>query len=455
MPMGRRSASRQLMNEHEAQPNAAPFSGGKVVLACFLAQNVAMGFALGSFGPLLASTQQHFGVTRAVATTGMSLMMLAVGGLSPFIGGLLQRVSVSKAMVGGALLSAVGYWGLALLSSFNLALIMFSLIGVGVCVMGILGPLTLINRWFATDRAKVLSVVNLPIALFVTPYLVAALLPNYGRLAILGGIGAVFLLLILPLALIVDDPARIGQAPHGAGWNSGSAIGMDGPRSMRQILMSAPFWLLSLAMGATAGAAIAFVVHIVPFGIEQHMSLQTASGLLSLYSAAGIGGTLLFGWIADRIGPPSALVLTTFFQALLWWGLLHVTGPLLFMIAALLGVCVVPITTLHGAALSQLVGPASISRAMGISYAIKLPFIFTFAPFVGHLFDLSGGYRLPFLFTTGILAVSCLFFVLMTFAMRESNTLSTRREDIKPDSLDEPGSNLLASRTPSRSAESK
>jgi MFS family permease len=285
-------------------------------------------------------------------------------------------------------------------------------------VMGILGPVTLISRWFATDRAKVLSVVNLPIAAFVTPFLVARLLPDYGRLAILGGIGTIFLLVILSLALIVDDPAHIGQAPHGAGRNSGGAIAMDGPLSIRQFLTSAPFWLLSLAMGATAGAGIAFVVHIVPFGMEQHMSLQTASGLLSLYSGAGIGGTLLFGWIADRIGPPSALVLSTFCQALLWWGLLHVTGPLLFMIAALLGVCVVPLATLHGAALSQLVGPASISRAMGISYALKLPFIFTFPPFVGHLFDLSGRYRLPFLLIAGILAVSCLSFVLMIFAVR-------------------------------------
>jgi hypothetical protein len=60
---------------------------------------------------------------------------------------------------------------------------------------------------------------------------------------------------------------------------------------------------------------------------------------------------------------------------------------------------------------------------MGISYAVKLPFIFTFAPLVGHLFDLSGGYRLPFLLTTGILTVACLFFVLMIFAVRGPNKL--------------------------------
>ena len=401
-----------------------PFSGWRVVLLCFLAQNLAMGFAFGSFGPLLASTEQHFGVTRTVATTGMSLILLAIGGLSPLLGGLLQKVSVRSAMIGGAALSALGYGGLALLPSFSLALVMFGLIGTGVCLMGILGPLTLINRWFVTDRAKVLSIVNLPIALFVTPFLVAQLLPDFGRLAILGGIGTIFLLLIPLLFSIVEDPARIGQAPRGMEVTSEGKIATDRPLSTREILSIPAFWLLSLAIGVMAGSGTAFVVHIVPFGMERQLTLQTASALLSAYAGAGIFGTLLFGWIADRIGPPRALVLTTFCQALLWWGLLHVAGFPLFILAALLGICVVPLNTLHGATLSQLVGPSSIARAMGTSFAIKLPFIFTFAPLVGFVFDRAGGYRLPFMLTSGLLAVACMGFVLMVFAVRKQQRLS-------------------------------
>src|SRR3546814_20205848 len=124
----------------------------------------------------------------------MGLVLLAIGGRSPVLGGLLQKGSVRSAMIGGAALSALGYWGLALLPSFSLALVMFGLIGTAVCLLGILGPLTLINRWFAQDRSKVLSIANLPIALFVTPFRVAALLPTVRRLASLGGIGPIFVL---------------------------------------------------------------------------------------------------------------------------------------------------------------------------------------------------------------------------------------------------------------------
>lgn len=400
-----------------------PFSGWRVVLPCFLAQTLSAGFAFGSFGPLLASTEQHFGVTRAVAATGMSLIMLAIGGLSPFLGGLLQKVSVRSAMIGGAALSATGYLGLALLPSFGLALVMFALIGTSVSLLAILGPLTLISRWFASGQGKVLSIVNLPIALFLTPFIIAELLPAYGRLAVLGGIATIFLLLIPVLMLIVEHPDRIGQVARGADIDLGgagpqSAI-KDPPLSTREILASLPFWLVSIVIGVISGSGTAFLVHIVPFGMERDLSLQAASGLLSVYAGAGIVGTLLIGWITDRIGPPSALALTTLGQALLWWGLLQMAGFPLFALAALIGICVVPVTTMHGAALSMLVGPASISRVMGISYAITLPFIFSFAPLIGFVYDRAGGYGLPFLLTASILVIASLCSVLMIFAIRK------------------------------------
>ncbi|MEJ7935494.1 MFS transporter [Sphingobium sp. AN558] len=398
-----------------------------MILPCFLAQNLVAGFAFGSFGPLLASTEQHFGVTRAVAATGMSLIMLAVGGLAPLLGGLLQKVSVRSAMIGAAALSAVGYLGLALLPSFGLALLMFAMIGTGVCLLAILGPLTLVSRWFISGQAKVLSIVNLPIALFVTPFIVAELLPEYGRFPVLGGIATIFLLLIPVLLLIVEYPGRIGQNPRGTNMDPGgaSAQGTAGDRqlSTREILASPPFWLLSLAIGMISGSGIAFLVHIVPFGMERNLSLQAASGLLSVYAGAGIFGTLLVGWITDRIGPPSTLALATLCAGLVWWGLLYVTGLPLFALAALMGMCVVPVTTMHGAALSRLVGAASISRAMGISYAIVLPFIFGFAPLVGFLFDQADGYRLPFLVTAGLLAIACLCSVLMIFAVSKQKQI--------------------------------
>lgn len=391
----------------------------RVVLLCALAQNCAMGFAFGSFGPLLASTEEHFGVSRAVATMGMSVVMLAIGGLSPFLGNFLQLVSVRGGMLLGALLSSIGYWGLAITDSFTVALAMFGLIGVGVCLSAILGPLTLISRWFETNRGKMLSLVNLPVVLFLTPYLVAELLPIYGRFALLGGLGTVCAVLALLMLLLVEHPPVQAQRAVGG---AGSAVA--GGEGLTSIFKRPAFWLLSLGIGIMAGSGTGFVVHIVPFGMGKQMTLQSASALLSVYAAAGIAGTLFFGWLCDRIGPPAALVISATCQALLWWGFLHADGVSLYVLAAVLGICVVPLVMLHGAAISQMFDAASVSRAMGYSYSIKLPFIFGFAPGLGLMFERFGGYDLPFLMTAVMLAVAGASFYLMLLILRRQKAIA-------------------------------
>lgn len=247
-----------------------------LVLLCLLAQNCVMGFAFGSFGPLLASTEQDFGVSRALATAGMSLITLALGGLSPVLGGWMERVSVRTGMAGGALLSAIGYVGLACAGSFAVALGMYGLIGIGVCLTAILGPLILISRWFDKNRGKVLSIVNLPILLFLTPYIVAKLLPHYGRAGLLSAMGAICALLALLLLRLVEPaPVAAQQAQPGvpaAQCASGASL-----------LKRPAFWLLSLGIGIMAGAGTGFVVHIVPFGMSRQMPFasrrSTAVGL--------------------------------------------------------------------------------------------------------------------------------------------------------------------------------
>jgi cyanate permease len=395
-----------------------PFYGWKIVFICFVAQSLSLGFATGSFGPLLASNEQHFKISRTVATAGMAVLIAAMGGLAPVFGGILHRVSVRTALIFGSLISAVGYCGLALSNNFGLALVMYFLIGTGVCLMTVLGPITLVSRWFISDRAKMLSIVNLPLLHLVTPFFVSELLPISGRLIVLCTIGFLFILFLPLLLSIVDYPASIGQQARGAVAGAAASGAADQPVAIRSLLTNPTFWLLALSVGMIAGSGVVFVVHIVPFATERRMSLQHASFLLSLYSGFGLVGTLLTGWLADRVGARMVLLATGICIISAWGALLIADGPLLYLVAAVVGLCVVPVITLNGVALGELVGPASISRAMGLSYLIQLPFIFGLSPAVGYLFDRTGGYTASFLGIIGMLAAACLFLLLTTITIR-------------------------------------
>jgi cyanate permease len=394
------------------------FYGWRIVFICFLAQGLSLGFAIGSFGPLLASNEQHFGISRTEATAGMALLILAMSGLAPVFGGILHKVSVRTALIWGSLMSAVGYWGLALSHNFGLALLMYFFIGTGVCLMAVLGPVTLVSRWFVSDRAKMLSIVNLPLLHLATPFAVSELLSISGRLIALGTIGLLFILFLPLLLLLVDYPASIGQQARGAVVDAVAGKAADQPVAIGNLLTNSTFWLLALSVGLIAGSGVVFVVHIVPLAMERRMSLQDASILLSLYSGFGLVGNLLTGWLADRVGARTVLLVTGICIMSTWGGLLLATGHSLYLLAALMGLCVVPVITLNGVALGELVGPASISRAMGFSYVIQLPFIFSLAPVVGYLFDRTGGYTASFLLIVGMLAAACLFLLLTTITIR-------------------------------------
>lgn len=394
-----------------------------VIAICFLGCNMTIGFAFGSFGPLLVSTEQHFGINRPAAAMGMAFVTLAVGGLAPFLGNIMQIIPVRYAMAGGCLLSAVGYFGLATLNYYPLALLMFVLTGAGISLSGIIGPLTVISRWYTDGRGVALSIVELPIFILVMPFVVGGILPHVGRSAILTTVAVIFVA-ITPLFLLLRDPppGRFGTTGDGAAKTSpvmADEAGSSSALTNRQILSMRPFWLLSLAMGIMSGASLAFYVHIVAFGTSQGMTLLAAGGMLSAYGAAGLLGVLLWGRIADWRGPPQTLVLTSFLLMLLWLAMLLVPTGGLYVVAAGLGLCATPMLTLHGAALSALIPSNSVSRAMGLSYGIKLPFLFVAAPAIAFIFEATGGYAAPFTTIAAIMALCCVLFIALSVTTRQ------------------------------------
>ncbi|MEJ7935843.1 MFS transporter [Sphingobium sp. AN558] len=397
---------------------------------------MTMGFAFGSFGPLLASTEQHFGINRPAASLGMAFVTLAVGGLAPFLGNVMQIVPVRYAMAGGCLLSAVGYFGLATLNYYPLALFMFILTGAGISLSGIIGPLTVISRWYKDGRGAALSIAELPIFILVMPFVIGSVLPQVGRSVILATIAVIFVA-IAPLFLLLRDPLHDRFSTTGDGAVTSSRVIVDdagGPvLTNLQILSMRPFWLLSLAMGIMSGASLAFYVHIVAFAMDRGMTLLAAGGMLSAYGAAGLVGVLLWGRIADWRGPPQTLALTSFLLTLLWLAMLMVPTGGLYLVAAGLGLCATPMLTLHGAALSGLIPSNSASRAMGLSYGIKLPFLFVAAPAIAFIFESTGGYTVPFGVIAAIMALCCILFIALSVAAgQQHNSRASQGRRLEP-----------------------
>jgi MFS family permease len=153
-------------------------------------------------------------------------------------------------------------------------------------------------------------------------------------------------------------------------------------------------------------------------------SLENGAWLMSAYATAGIGGVLIFGWIADRFGYRAGLLLNGGAQICFWSILmLAASFPLLLLSAIAIGLCTTAILALHGAAIATIFGPQNMGSVLGLSYLPKLPFIFGASPLMGVLFDATGGYEAAFLVQIVLLGSVIIGFILLPVSSNAQQTV--------------------------------
>lgn len=164
--------------------------------------------------------------------------------------------------------------------------------------------------------------------------------------------------------------------------------------SSLEILRNPAFLVLTLGIGILTAGGLMMVTHLVPLALDRGIGLASASLLLSAFGIAGAAGSLVFGWVADRIGGPMALTIQSLAWTLPWTALLFAGDdyPALFLLAVLMGLCSGGIVGLCGVVMNQWLGPQNFGRAMGCCYLLKVPFLFGAAPLAGFMFDRTGGY---------------------------------------------------------------
>ncbi len=238
---------------------------------------------------------------------------------------------------------------------------------------GSVGPATLVTRWFTRNRGLALGVVHLPVVIAVLPVALNAYLKSHGAQASYLALGTFAAIALVPLTLLARD------YPPGYRKSAATASGArtaDGSFTVPQLLAAPRFWALCIAAIASMTSSVVLSALLVPMGVSWGFSRGQAALLASGMSAVGLLGSILFGWIADRLGGARALALIGLDCAILWALLaLHWPFPIVAVIVGLIG--------MHGAGaiptlsrgLSDVFGQASFSRAFGLNTIIGLPFI--------------------------------------------------------------------------------
>lgn len=286
------------------------FNRWSVVFAGALMGCVAVGtmFSLAVFlDPLSLDT----GWSRAGISSAMTLNFLVMGVAGIFWGMASDRFGTRAVVLAGTILL-----GLALiLASRATSLLAFQLtfgILVGLASSAFFAPvIAAVTGWFTTNRSLAVSLVSAGMGMApmtISPFarwLITAYDWRFAMLAI--GIGA--WLVLLPATLLLRNPPA--EAAAGAGGEA-----PEGSMTMAGALRSPQFWILGLTFFACCAAHSGPIFHMVSYAIVCGVTPMAAVSIYSVEGLAGLGGRLLLGVAADRIGVKPVLVAGLLVQAI-------------------------------------------------------------------------------------------------------------------------------------------
>jgi MFS family permease len=378
------------------------YYGYIVTAASFAIMTVAWG-ANRTFGVFLDPMVREFGWTRAGFSGAFTLGMINLGLISLLAGRLMDQFGPRALLIACSLFLGAGYALSARIENLW-HLYLYYGIFTGIGMSGAWAPtMSVVPRWFVKNRSLMsgLLAAGPAIGIAAFPPLFSLLLELLGwRLSflLLGTLS--FLVIFLAALFMKRDPAEIGLSPYGAGQSSVSGKRLqEGEISFGEAVRTRTFWLLIIISFCDFLLINVIAVHIVPHAIQLGISPIQAATVLSLAAGVSIPGRVFMGGLADRIGNRPGfnvcliLSVTAFFvlQFSQTLGMLYFFAVLyglgLWATGAILSPYIADLFGLksHGSIFAGMVFSGTLGGGLG-------------PMFVGYTFDMTGSYRLGFLF---------------------------------------------------------
>jgi MFS family permease len=269
--------------------------------------------AMFSLAVYLAPMSVDTGWSRAGISSAMTLDFLAMGVASFGWGAASDRFGTRIVVLAGAFLLGLGL----LLASRTTSLIEFQLtygILVGLAAGSFFAPMiAATTRWFESNRSLAVSLVSAGMG--VAPMTISPfarwLISNYDWRVAMTTIGIAAWVLLIPAALLVRPPPA-AVSDDAANAASAEPAGMSAAHALR----SPQFVVLALTFFLCCAAHSGPIFHMVSYAMLCGVPAMAAVTIYSVEGLAGLGGRLLLGVLADRLGAKPVLVAGLLVQAL-------------------------------------------------------------------------------------------------------------------------------------------
>jgi len=389
-----------------------------VLAACFLLNVISAGCGPISFSFFVTSLEKALNWSRTEIMTGFTLFFICAAISAPFSGRLVHRYGARKVVATGAFASCIGYILLSQLNSLWQYYIGYALIGTGVAATGPVITTLIVSNWFIRRRGMAIGAMSMgagTAGMIFTPLVIVYLLPHLGLSYTYLIYAAITGVLAIPLAALVirTQPADMAQLPDGRDSSEIAGIEADrilatGGITFRNALSTQAFWLLAVAI-LFISTHMGVMQNQIPHLEDLGFTAGIVASAMSIVAVMSTFGTLLFGWLSDRIKVKTAaiiaVILLTISIVLLINIDIHSPAWLIWTYATILGLGIggwMPIMSLLASANFGLIAYGTIYGALNAFQSIGAGT----APILsGYLFDKTGSYHWAFIITAIVIAL--------------------------------------------------
>jgi MFS family permease len=351
-----------------------------------------------SLAVFLQPISEATGWTRAGVSSAMTLDFLTMGVAAFGWGALSDRFGTRIVVLTGALLLGLGL----VLASHATHLIEFQLVYgvlVGLAAGSFYAPMiAAAASWFEDHRSLAVSLVSAGMG--VAPMTVSPfarwLITTYDWRTAQLTIGIAAWSLLVPASLLVRRPPAAGAASRAGGAN-------DPGMTVSEALRSPLFTVLALTFFACCAAHSGPIFHTVSYAISCGLPVMAAVTIYSVEGLSGLGGRLLLGILADRLGAKPVLVAGLMVQALAAGTYFFVSRlGAFYSVAVVFGLAYGGVMPLYAVLAREYFGPRIMGTVFGAA-AMVSSLGMALGPLVGGwIFDTFAGYGWLYIGSFGI-----------------------------------------------------
>jgi MFS family permease len=256
---------------------------------------------------------EETGWSRTGISSAMTLVFLVMG-VSGFAWGVASdRVGARPVVLAGAVLLGLGL----VIASRAPSTIIFQLaygVLVGAAGGAFFAPvIATTTLWFEKNLGLAVSLVSAGIGvapLTLSP-LTAWLIAQHGWRSSMLTVGVLVFVAIIPAALLIRRPREAAHASAG-----GASVGTEaGATSVWNALKTPQFIALASAYFFCCAAHSGPIFHTISYAMMCGVPAMAAVSIYSVEGLAGLGGRLLLGALADRLGAKRVLIAGLLVQA--------------------------------------------------------------------------------------------------------------------------------------------